>query len=58
MGDERGLLLCLERKGQTWGEQTSTPVKWGVFPTQATIRGGRNGRHNLEGFPYQIQVEV
>lgn len=57
MGDERGLLLCLARKGQIWGEQTSTPVKWGVFPTQVAIRGRQTGLMNLDGFPYQVRVE-
>ncbi len=56
MGDERGLLLCLARKGELWGENTSTPVKWDVFPTDATVRGKASGLHAFDGFPYQVRV--
>jgi len=57
MGDERGLILCLHRKGELWGDQTATPVKWDVFPTESTIRGRKSGVHEFEGFPYRIRVE-
>jgi hypothetical protein len=57
MGDERGLLLCLARKGELWGENTSTPVRWDVFPTDVTIRGHEPGAHAFEGFPYRVRVE-
>jgi len=56
MGNERGLLLCLARKGEIWGENTSTPVRWDVFPTEATIRGKESGLHAFDGFPYQVRV--
>jgi len=57
MGDEHGLLLCLARKGEPWGEHTGTPVKWDVFPTEATIRGSPPGTHEFDGFPYRVHVE-
>lgn len=57
IGDERGLLLCLPRKGQMWGEQSATPVKWGVFPTRASIRGAGTATVPFDGFPYQVSVE-
>jgi len=57
MGDERGLLLCLARKGELWGENTLTPVKWDVFPTDAVVRGSEPGVHEFEGFPYRVRVE-
>jgi hypothetical protein len=57
MGDERGLVLLLSRKGELWGENTATPVRWDVFPTEATLRGSRPGRVELEGFPYVLTLE-
>ena len=56
MGNARGLLLCLARLGETWGDQSSTPVSWGVFPTEATVGGAPPGRIELEGFPYVVHV--
>jgi hypothetical protein len=57
MGDERGLLLCLARKGEVWGENTPTPVKWDVYPTDVAIAAPRTGVHAFDGFPYQIRAE-
>lgn len=57
MGDEHGLLLCLARKGQTWGEHTPTSVRWDVFPTEATVAGPADGHFAFDGFPYRVQVE-
>lgn len=57
MGDERGLLLCLPRLGQMWGEHTATPVKWGVFPTRASVRSANAGGVDFEGLPYTITAE-
>jgi catechol 2,3-dioxygenase-like lactoylglutathione lyase family enzyme len=56
MGDARGLLLCLARLGETWGEQSSTPVRWGVFPTECRVEGPKAARLELEGFPYIVNV--
>lgn len=56
MGDARGLLLCLSRLGESWGEQSPTPVKWGVFPTECTIAGASPRRLQLDGFPYVVHV--
>ena len=56
MGDERGLVLLLGRKGDLWAENTDTPVRWDVFPTEATVRGSKPGSVELEGHPYQIRV--
>ena len=56
MGDARGLLLCLARLGEKWGEQSKTPVSWGVFPTECTVDGATPGRVELEGLPYVVRV--
>lgn len=57
MGDERGLILCLGRRGEMWGTNTETPVKWDVFPTEAVLRGPRSGDYAFKGYPYSIKVE-
>lgn len=54
MGDERGLLLCLARKGDTWGDQTPTPVKWDVFKTQVVVAGPGAGAFQFESKPYEV----
>jgi hypothetical protein len=57
MGDARGLLLCLSRLGERWGEESATPVTWGVFPTECTVDdGGAPGRFGFEGYPYFVDV--
>jgi hypothetical protein len=56
MGDERGLLLCLARKGDLWGENTPTPVRWDVYPTDVTIAAPEPGVHAFDGFPYRIRA--
>lgn len=56
MGDERGLLLCLARKGKIWGEHTPTPVTWDVFETRVTISGPRDGTLRFDGKPYEVTV--
>lgn len=56
MGDEHGLILCLGRKGELWGEQTPTPVRWGVFPIEAVIRSKSTGELQFEKSPYLVQV--
>lgn len=57
MGDERGLLLCLGRVGEQWAEHTKTPVNWGVFPTECTIRGPKPGKYDIAGFPFCVRAE-
>jgi hypothetical protein len=57
MGDERGLLLCLARKGQMWGANTATPVKWAEFPTEVTVRGRARTTFEIDGLPYRVSVE-
>lgn len=57
MGDERGLLLCLARLGEQWAEHTETPVNWGVFPTECTVRGPKPGTYKVDGFPYSVRAE-
>jgi hypothetical protein len=56
MGDEHGLLLCLGRKGQQWGDNTTTPVKWDVFSTDAIIAGNKREMFEFDGFPYRVKV--
>lgn len=58
MGDENGLLLCLGRKGELWGENTATPVKWDVFPTEATINRPLARPLDLPGLPYRVLGSV
>lgn len=57
MGDARGLLLCLARIGEQWGEHTPTPVNWGVFQTECTVAGTKAGQYSFDGFPYKVRVE-
>jgi hypothetical protein len=57
MGDERCLLLCLARAGEQWAEHTETPVNWGVFPTECTIRGPKPGKYDIAGFPFSVRAE-
>jgi catechol-2,3-dioxygenase len=59
MGDERGLLLCFN-KGRLFAENTATPKKFDVFPTEATIRVSKKDAPRVldfEGFPYRVVVE-
>lgn len=55
MGDEHGLLLCLARDGDLWGEHTDTPVRWGMFPANVVIRGEKASRFAFEGMPHKIE---
>ncbi len=57
MGDEHGLLLCLGRLGEQWAEHTQTPVNWGQFPTECTIRGPMPGRYDMAGLPFSVRAE-
>ncbi len=54
MGDERGLLLILGNLGVIWGENTQTPVRWGTWPTEATIVGPAANEKIFSGKPYLI----
>jgi hypothetical protein len=54
MGDAHGLLLVLGRLGETWGENTETPVRWGIFPTDVVIRGPASVPNTFDGLPYRV----
>ncbi len=54
VGDENGLLLCLP-KGNVFGENTQTPVRWDVFPTYAEIRSAEDAGFSFDGMPYKIK---
>lgn len=56
MGDERGLLLVLGNLGGFWGENTDTPVRWGVWPTEATINGPASADDTFDGKPYRVHA--
>ncbi len=56
MGDERGLILCLGNIGGKWGENTPTPVTWGIFETEVTVGGKEAGEFRMEGWPYRVRV--
>lgn len=57
MGDERGLLLCLARLGEMWGDDPAEMVKWDVYPTEAIVRGSKPGVQEFADFPYRVRVE-
>ncbi|MCG8458656.1 MAG: hypothetical protein MI919_20445, partial [Holophagales bacterium] len=54
MGDELGLLLCIPER--RWGENTATPKRFAVFPTEATIRGAGRRTYSVPGYPYTVNV--
>ncbi len=56
MGDQRGLLLVLANKGNLWGDNTPTPVRWEIFETHAIVRGKTAATHMFDGLPYRVQV--
>ncbi len=58
MGDEHGLLLVLGRLGELWGDNTETPVRWGTFPTQVTVRRPVGSESPFQGLPYEIESET
>jgi hypothetical protein len=58
MGDERGLLLVLGNLGGIWGENTDTPVRWGDWPTEATIAGPASAYDTFDGKPYRLHSFV
>ena len=55
MGDENGLMLAIPRR--IWGENTPDPRRFGVHPTEATIRGASGVSFDYEGFPYSIVMK-
>jgi len=57
MGDEQGLVLVLGNLGGNWGENSPTPVRWGIFPTEATIAGEKPQVFTFAGRPYRVKVE-
>ena len=52
IGDEHGLLLVMKRGRKAFGQGKARDV----FPTQAVIRGGRNGKYEIPGYPHQISI--
>lgn len=55
LGDERGLVLLLPR-GLRGNVDPDRRVEFGVFPTEATLRGGGRASHSIAGYPYSINV--
>ncbi len=55
MGDELGLLLCIPRR--KWGTPPGKVKTFGVFPTQATIRGQNSTTYTISDYPYDISVQ-
>ncbi len=55
MGDELGLLLCIPRR--KWGTPPDKVKTFGVYPTQATIRGQKKTRYTIPNYPYDISVQ-
>ncbi len=56
MGDELGLLLCLP-KYRNWGTPPDRVKTFGVYPTQATIRGQKSMRYSIPDYPYDLSVQ-
>ncbi len=56
LGDGRGLVLLLPR-GLRGNVDPNRRVEFGVFPTEATLRGGGSSKHAIAGYPYSINVE-
>ena len=54
MGDERGLLLCIPKR--EWGTDPARRVRFGVFPTHATIRLPEAMKYALPGAPYTVEA--
>lgn len=54
IGDEHGLILILANLGRIWGENTDTPVRWGVFPTEATVSGPSSTTGTFGDHPYVV----
>jgi catechol 2,3-dioxygenase-like lactoylglutathione lyase family enzyme len=56
MGDENGLLLCLQ-EGQVWGNHTPTPRTWRPYKTEVEIAGREALSIAFPGYPYSIAVK-
>ena len=54
MGDENGLLLAIPKR--LWGENTDNPKRFGIHPTEATVRGDFNRIFTSKTFPYLIKM--
>lgn len=52
MGDENGLLLCLQQ-GQKWWNSTDRQIQWNTYPTEAEISGLKRDLA-VEGYPFKI----
>ncbi len=56
MGDEYGLLLVMKR-GRIIDFSGNAGNGTRVYPTGITIRGAKNGQHQLAGYPYDLILE-
>lgn len=54
MGDENGLLLCLQR-GQMWNGSPDRKIYWETFPTEVDIRGNGQGSLSVGDYPFTIK---
>jgi hypothetical protein len=56
MGDEYGLLLLMKRgRVIDFSGEPENGVR--VFRTGVTLRGAKNSRHRIPGYPYQLDLE-
>jgi catechol-2,3-dioxygenase len=54
VGDEHRLLIVV-REGRLWfGAENGKPAA--IFPTEATLHGGKSNRSELEGYPYALRT--
>ena len=56
LGDEHGLLLVMKR-GRVISFDSPDKKAVAVFPTTATVRGGRRAEYAVPKFPYRVTVE-
>ena len=57
MGDAHGLLLLLGNLGDVWGDNSPTPVRWGIFPTDVVLQGSSAPADLWDELPYRISAE-
>jgi hypothetical protein len=56
MGDEYGLLLVMKR-GRVIDFTGKAENGARVYRTGVTIRGAKNSKHQIAGYPYQLEIE-
>jgi hypothetical protein len=56
LGDEYGLLLVMQR-GRVISFDAPEKKAVSVFRTAASVRGVRQARYRVPGFPYDVSVE-